>query len=503
MDASPIAAVPAAAPAPKSGVPIRLGVFGDERLARLVAGGSERAFATLYERYHQQLYRYCRSIVHDDADAEDVLQSALASAFAALGRDQRDAPLRPWLFRIAHNEAISLLRRRRAGAEAMEAPEQSAPSAEDRAGERARLALLVADLQELPERQRGALLMRELSGLSHDEIAIALGISVGVAKQAIFEARRALLEFAEGRSMRCEDVRRTVSDGDRRVLRGRRVRAHLSDCAPCAAFAAAIPGRRNDLQAMVPALAPVASAGILASITGGSGHGAAGGYGAAAAGAAGKTVAATLAAKALVGTAVIVTAAAGVAGVAGMQAMVGHDNHAVRSGPYAHPAGHAAGGGAGGAVSPTTPTGGAAARGPDANDAHRGTAAKRGVGTLSSISAPAAGGHATASGARHKDAAPGRAQATRPHGKPAQSVAREPSVTSKAAAHRHAKQSPPAGATARRPRASAGSHTPRTSTSPTALTGSAPRPIHTSTTAVSSSQLAQLVSPAPVLVGAR
>ncbi|MEA2141199.1 MAG: hypothetical protein QOC91_1298, partial [Solirubrobacteraceae bacterium] len=83
----------------------------DERLARLVARGSERAFQTIYERYHQQLYRYCRSLLRDGDDAYDALQSTLVSALAALQRGQRDAPLRPWLFRIAHNEASSQTRR--------------------------------------------------------------------------------------------------------------------------------------------------------------------------------------------------------------------------------------------------------------------------------------------------------------------------------------------------------------------------------------------------------
>ena len=89
--------------------------LGDERLARLAARGSSRAFAAVYERYHQPLYRYCRSILRDESDAQDALQSTFTRALAALKRDQRIAPLRPWLFRIAHNESISLLRRRRRG----------------------------------------------------------------------------------------------------------------------------------------------------------------------------------------------------------------------------------------------------------------------------------------------------------------------------------------------------------------------------------------------------
>jgi RNA polymerase sigma factor (sigma-70 family) len=290
---------------------MRLTALGDERLARLVAGANERAFATLYERYHQTLYRYCRSIVGSDADAQDVLQSTFAAAFTALQRGQRNAPLRPWLFRIAHNEAVSLIRRRRPEDELSQASACTIASVEEQAGERARFALLLSDLHQLPERQRGALVMRELSGLSHEEIAIALGTSVGAAKQTIFEARRSLSEFAEGREMACDDVRRAVSDADKRVLRARRVRAHLRACSGCAAFAAAIPARSSDLRALAPALPAVSAATVLGRVAGsGSGHGGSGGL---AVGAAGKTVSVAVAAKAVAGAVIVATATLSVA----------------------------------------------------------------------------------------------------------------------------------------------------------------------------------------------
>src|SRR5438270_4422357 len=98
-------------------IPGHFARLGDERLARLASAGHRRAFAVVYERHHQALYRYCRSILRDEADAQDALQSTFTAAFAALLRGRRDAPIRPWLFRIAHNEAVSLLRRRRPMAE--------------------------------------------------------------------------------------------------------------------------------------------------------------------------------------------------------------------------------------------------------------------------------------------------------------------------------------------------------------------------------------------------
>jgi RNA polymerase sigma factor (sigma-70 family) len=296
-------------------LPVLFALLADERLARLVAseGESEAAFATIYERYHQPLYRYARSILHDGDDAHDALQSTLARAFAALQRGQRDAPLCPWLFRIVHNEAISVIRRRGGEENLTNALEQSVESAEDRAGARTRLAMLVADLRELPERQRGALLMREFSGLSYKEIAIALGISTHAVKHGIHEARRSLVEFQEGRVMACAELQRTLSDADSRTLRHRRVRAHLRDCTGCAGLAAAIPARGENLQALFPPLAPMLATGLLARLLGaGSPH--TGASGAVASGVAGKSFGASFTAKALVGVSIMVATGAGVTG---------------------------------------------------------------------------------------------------------------------------------------------------------------------------------------------
>ena len=291
-------------------LPIRLTRLGDERLAHLVMTGRQRAFAVLYERYHQQLYRYCRSMLRNDVDAQDALQSTFALALAALQEGKRNAPFRPWLFRIAHNESISLIRRRRDAGEVSESMLAPVASASEEAADRERLTMLMGDLAQLPERQRAALVMRELGGLSHADIAVALSTTVTAAKQAIFDARSALLEFAEGRALACDEVRRTISERDGRVLRGRRMRSHLRGCSSCAAFAAGIRERRSDLQALAPALPPAASAALLARL-GASGLPHGGGGGVATAGGLSNLGGAALASKAAVGATVAVTAAAG------------------------------------------------------------------------------------------------------------------------------------------------------------------------------------------------
>jgi RNA polymerase sigma factor (sigma-70 family) len=230
--------------------------------------GDAAAFTALYERHHQALYRYCRSILHHDEDARDALQSTMVKAFAALQREERDFDLRPWLFRIAHNEAISLLRRRRDAVTLDLAETVGTDSLPGAVESRERLAQLREDLADLPDRQRSALVLRELNGLGHEEIATVLDSSPRAIKQTIFEARTSLGECDEGREMPCAEIQRMLSDADGRVLRGRRVRAHLRSCKRCRQFKAALAQRPADLALLAPPLPAAAAAGLLASVGG-------------------------------------------------------------------------------------------------------------------------------------------------------------------------------------------------------------------------------------------
>src|SRR3954451_23551034 len=248
-----------------------LGALSDRRLAEFAGSGAgQQAFAAIYERYHQPLYRYCHSLVRDPEEAADSLQSAMLKAYLALPAKRPEVELRPWLFRIVHNEAISTIRRRTRYDEITDANSPRAVSAYDEAAAHARLGELVDDLQELDERQRAALVMRELSGLGYEEIAAAFGTTAATAKQAVYQARGGLHERAEGRAMSCEPVRRAVSDGDRRKLRARKLRAHLRACAGCREVERALGRRRLDLAALAPPLPAPAAAALLKAVTGGS-----------------------------------------------------------------------------------------------------------------------------------------------------------------------------------------------------------------------------------------
>jgi RNA polymerase sigma factor (sigma-70 family) len=282
--------------------------FGDARLARLAARGDRHALEAIYRRHHQELYRYCRAILRDPHDGEDALQATMTKVAATLPGETREISLRPWLFRIAHNEAISILRARRDQAELDQGHPALGADVELEAEQRDRLRQLIRDLDRLPDRQRGALIMRELSGFSFTELGAAFAISPEAAKQAVYEARVALQEMSHGREMDCELVRKAISDGDRRRLRGRRLRAHLNDCDACADFAAAIDRRRGDLAALAPPIALPAALAALHAAVGGGTTGSAAGAGSA------TSIGAALGGSAAVKSAAVVIAAVAIAG---------------------------------------------------------------------------------------------------------------------------------------------------------------------------------------------
>jgi RNA polymerase sigma factor (sigma-70 family) len=284
-------------------------LLSDEGLARRAKLGDERAFAAIFRRYHQDLYRYCVAIVGDSEDAQDALQNAMVKVMRALPGEQRHIELKPWLYRIAHNEAIELLRRR-APTEQLD-PELTAagPGPGEEAEQRVRLRRLVADMEELPERQRGALVMRELAGLEFEQIGAALGTSPAVARQTLYEARLSLRQMEEGRELSCDDVMRALSDADGRVTRRRDIRAHLRECAGCREFRDELRRRRADFAAIAP-LPAVAAAGILHGVA------ASGSGGGAAAGAAGGAAAGKAVGSSVLGASVLAKSAATVAVVA-------------------------------------------------------------------------------------------------------------------------------------------------------------------------------------------
>jgi RNA polymerase sigma factor (sigma-70 family) len=290
-------------------------VLSDESLALRAIEGDEGAFAAIFDRYHQSLYRYCLALLGNSQDAQDALQNTMVKVLRAMPGEERWIALKPWLYRIAHNESIELLRRRR---ETRPLDSDLAVTAYDLAeamATRERLRVLLSDLDKLPERQRGALVMRELAGLDFAEIGTALGTSAAVVRQAIYEARLSLRQMDEGRAMSCERVTRALSDGDGRVARRRDLRSHLRACASCRGFNESIEGREQAFAGLAP-LPAAAAAGLLQGLLGG--HGAAGGGFATALGGAAKSLGTSAALKGAATVAIVAAIGVGAADRGGL-----------------------------------------------------------------------------------------------------------------------------------------------------------------------------------------
>ncbi len=148
----------------------------------------------LVAEHSEAIYRVALSIVRDSALAEDVTQDTLIKAWQALPSFRGDSSLKSWVLRIAHNTAISTLRRRRDVLhDPTEMPEQvTGETVEQRVQHRAALADFEAALDRLDDLSRSIVVMRELEHMSYDDIAEALDIPLPTVKTRLLRARRTL-----------------------------------------------------------------------------------------------------------------------------------------------------------------------------------------------------------------------------------------------------------------------------------------------------------------------
>src|SRR3954452_17570244 len=178
------------APARLAGVPL-LRSQSDERLVDLVRAGNDAAFEAIVARYRRPLLRHCTRLLSEER-AEDVVQQAFVRALAAMRRDERPLELKPWLYTIAHNAALNALRERAVPSDSLEEEIDGVERPEQAFERREGLRSVVAAVGALPQRQRDALVLRELEGRNYDEIAAELGVSDGAVRQLLNRARTTL-----------------------------------------------------------------------------------------------------------------------------------------------------------------------------------------------------------------------------------------------------------------------------------------------------------------------
>jgi RNA polymerase sigma factor (sigma-70 family) len=241
-------------------------------------------------------------------EAEDAVQHTFAAAYRDLRMGgEREIALKPWLFTIARNRCVSMLRMRRdvpTGDAALESAAPAGAGLAEEVEERAELRRLLEDVRELPDEQRAALLLTETGDLSHVEVAGVLDCEVSRVKGLVFRARSALIARREAREAPCERIREQLATLRGGALRRSELRLHLRECPGCRDYREQVRQQRRMLAVALP-VAPTLGlkSSVLAAI--GVGGGSAGGLTAAAGGLGGATVAKVAVAGVLAGGGIV------------------------------------------------------------------------------------------------------------------------------------------------------------------------------------------------------
>jgi RNA polymerase sigma-70 factor (ECF subfamily) len=160
----------------------------------------QEAFLALIGQIRPELHRYCARLTGSVVDGEDVVQDAVGRALQSYGDLRDEAALRAWLFRIAHNRALDLMRARALrAAEPLEAasdmPDEDAPDPLERLMRQEALATAIARFVELPTAQRSAVILKDVLGHSLDDIAGLLDLSIDAVKGHLARGRARLREI--------------------------------------------------------------------------------------------------------------------------------------------------------------------------------------------------------------------------------------------------------------------------------------------------------------------
>jgi RNA polymerase sigma factor (sigma-70 family) len=234
-----------------------LGALGDDRLVAQLRRGNDAAFEVLYDRHSGAVLSYCRHMLGSPDEAEDALQQSFVSAHADIVSTDKPIRFKPWLYTIARNRCLSILRARR------ELPSDridrvSTAGLSEEVQHRADLQELLRDLHELPGDQRSALILSELGDLSHAEVAEVIGCEVAKVKSLVFQARSGLIERRQARETPCEEIREQLATLRGGSLRRGPLRRHLKSCPGCAEFREDVRRQRQMVSALLPVVPTLA-----------------------------------------------------------------------------------------------------------------------------------------------------------------------------------------------------------------------------------------------------
>jgi RNA polymerase sigma-70 factor (ECF subfamily) len=181
------------------------GVGSDAAIIERIAAGDEDACAELVDEHQRFVYQLALHLLGDHNEALDLSQEVFLRVFRTIHRFRGQSALRTWIYRIAVNQARNRMRwwRRRRRSQQVslddhvrahgELPTESATASPDRVFHQREVASRIQQaLDGLPFDQRTAIVLREIDGLSYDEIAFSLGVAVGTVKSRLARARESL-----------------------------------------------------------------------------------------------------------------------------------------------------------------------------------------------------------------------------------------------------------------------------------------------------------------------
>jgi RNA polymerase sigma factor (sigma-70 family) len=227
----------------------------EEELVAAAQAGSKTAFEALFRRYRDRITTFVRSSVRDDGRAEDLVQEIFFSAHKNLASLDHPGAFRSWLYQIARNACLDEARRRSRQDELILGWDEFPPpderivthnqSAEGALSQKEELSNLTQALDGLPDTQHQALVLREIGGMSYDEIGRRMRLSRPAVESVLFRARRGLKgaysEISTGeRCKRMQIVMGQVAEGLGELGERRKLIRHMRDCSSCRRDAAAL-----------------------------------------------------------------------------------------------------------------------------------------------------------------------------------------------------------------------------------------------------------------------
>jgi RNA polymerase sigma-70 factor (ECF subfamily) len=190
----------------------------DQELIVRALGGEEAAYAKLRNKYWRPLHAMLSRMIHNKHDAEDLTQEAFIKAFGSLQSYNPEYAFSTWLYKIASNNCIDYLRKRRLqtvsidnpirlrdGEVQMELPDRDAPRPDTPLTSSERTAILQEAVKNLPEKYRKVIELRHTHELEYNDIAERLNLPLGTVKAHLFRARALLLKRLQGKLEHFQD----------------------------------------------------------------------------------------------------------------------------------------------------------------------------------------------------------------------------------------------------------------------------------------------------------